>query len=91
MGIIKLMVSDETEEMFRKSAMHRFGYTKGALSEAGDLALSQWARIAMPHEKSKINPFKEFRGILKHVKMTSVELQKQTIKEWGERYARHRR
>lgn len=42
MGEIRGAVSKETEEKFRRIAMKKFGYRKGSLSRALEIALSQW-------------------------------------------------
>jgi len=41
-GEIRGAVSKETEEKFRRIAMKKFGYRKGSLSKALEIALSQW-------------------------------------------------
>ena len=41
MGEMKVKLSDETEEMFRKSAIETFGYTKGSLGEAAEQGLER--------------------------------------------------
>ena len=82
MGEIKLVISDEVEYKFRVKAMKRFRYTKGALSLAGERALAEWSEsdskidemVAEMVEEIK-DPVAVVRGMLKHVKKSSVELQ----------------
>jgi hypothetical protein len=38
MGSIKVIISDTVEKDFRRVAMKRFGYVRGALSEAAEIA-----------------------------------------------------
>jgi hypothetical protein len=42
MGEIRGVVAKEIEEKFRRLAMRRFGYRKGSLSKALEVALLQW-------------------------------------------------
>jgi hypothetical protein len=72
MGEMKIKISDDVEKTFRKLAMQRFGYGRGAISSAAQKAMEDWTT-----EQSFSNAidFEKFRGILKGVKKTSVELQ----------------
>lgn len=84
MGYIKVQVSDEVEKRFRHIAMHRFGYTKGALSLAAERAFSEWAGFdeEIIQDVRKIikkvsvkDVASEIRGLLRDVKgKTSTEL-----------------
>ncbi|MBI4448787.1 hypothetical protein HY641_02045 [Candidatus Woesearchaeota archaeon] len=91
MVVVKGVVPDEVGERFRKTAMRRFGYSKGALSEAMTSALDMWADEEVIRTEADENPVDAIEGLLSYVKMSSVELQKEALKEWGERYDRHRR
>ncbi|MEK6961574.1 MAG: hypothetical protein AABX47_10495 [Nanoarchaeota archaeon] len=93
MGTIKVEVPDEIETRFRKSAMARFGYAKGALSNAASEAFGEWTR---EQESQKTlgdseNPVDAMRGLLKHVKKSSVELQHEAANYRYEKYERNRR
>ncbi len=78
------MVDDATEVIFRKAAMAQFGYEKGSLSKAADVAFGQWAaQRKFPADELKEHPVLYFEGILKHVKKSSVELQHEARKAWG--------
>ena len=93
MGELKVKISDETEKKFREAAMHEFGFQKGSLSIAADKALSNWARKhedldrlrKIAREKIK-DPVSSMRGVLKHVKMSSIDLQHEIsnmrVKRW---------
>ncbi|MGH9876470.1 MAG: hypothetical protein ACRD38_07405 [Nitrososphaerales archaeon] len=89
MGYIKVQVSDQAEKKFRKAAMKKFGYAKGALSSAAEKALLEWSDKELVREEvSRIildagigNIVSEIKGVLKHVKSkTSVELQHEANK-----------
>ncbi len=96
MGELKFKIKDETEKAFRKAAMHEFGFQKGSLSTAADQALSRWTNKheeldklrKMAKERIK-DPVKSMRGILKHVKNSSVELQHEVSKSRSSRWKSH--
>jgi hypothetical protein len=46
MGEIRGVVAKEIEEKFRRLAMRRFGYGKGSLSKALEVALLQWIQLS---------------------------------------------
>jgi len=87
MGVIKVKVPDNVEEAFRKLAMARFGYRKGAMSEAAKQAMEEWS---IPNKGTVKNPFAKLRGILKHVKKSSVELQHEAWEGVARKYANRR-
>ncbi len=75
---MKVIIGDEVEKQFRRVAMTRYGYGKGALSEAAEVALSEWSsredtEVTMPAGLE--DPVAAIEGLLKHVRTTSVELQ----------------
>ena len=74
MGEVKVKLSDETEDAFRKSAMETFGYSKGSLSSAAEQAVRDWV-AARPKTAEITESLRKLRGVLKHVKKSSVELQ----------------
>ena len=73
MGEMKIKVENNTEEMFRRIAMRKFGYKKGAISMAANEAMQNWAS-SYPDENKIENPVNAIVGLMKHVKKTSVEL-----------------
>lgn len=84
MGYIKVQVSDKAEKKFREAAMKKFGYTKGALSQAAEKALQEWSDKELAKEEVRkiiedsgiTSIASEIKGVLKHVKgKTSVQLQ----------------
>lgn len=44
MKMIRGVVSEELEKEFRKRAMEKFSYTKGALSKALEEAVKEWVK-----------------------------------------------
>ena len=71
---MKIILSDDVEKAFRKAAMEKFMYQKGAVSKAAGEALKNWAKESSKH-KGRDSSWDRFEGILKHVKKDSVELQ----------------
>ncbi|HKW04633.1 MAG TPA: hypothetical protein VJN71_04980 [Nitrososphaerales archaeon] len=79
MGSLKVIIGDDVERHFRRVAMKRYGYGKGALSEAAEAALGDWSSkedtdVAISKEVEN-DPVGAIEGLLKNVKGTSVELQ----------------
>ena len=89
MGEVKIKLSDETEDAFRKSAMEAFGYAKGSISAAAEQAIKAWAAGQAKAEKMQ-DPVQAITGLLKHVKKSSVELQHEIGEIRAAKYA-HRR
>jgi hypothetical protein len=76
MGSIKIIIDDRVEEDFRRAAMRRFGYGKGALSKAAETALADWAKDENePAGDLAADPVSAIEGLLKRTRKTSVELQ----------------
>ena len=96
MGEIKVKIKEKTERMFREAAMHKFGFRKGSYSLAADQALGSWAqkhqnldKLRKLAEERVKDPVKSMRGILKHVKMSSVELKHEASRIRVERWRKH--
>ena len=90
MGMIKVMLSDAEEDQFRKAAMHKYGYSKGALTQMARFAFKH----VIPHIPSRqvmTNPVDEICGLGRPTKMTSVELQHYANELRRARNDRHRR
>ncbi|MBI2666552.1 hypothetical protein HYX13_02980 [Candidatus Woesearchaeota archaeon] len=92
MGLVKVIIPEQTEERFRKTAMERFGYGKGSLSKAAEEAFNFWAEdeefVAEVHAIG--NPVAAIQGMLKNVKKSSVELQHEIAEIRSEKYVRTR-
>ncbi len=83
MGLVKVIVPEQIEERFRKTAMERFGYGRGSLSKAAEEAFDFWAEdeeefTAEIHTLG--DPIAAIQGMLRGVKKNSVELQHQIAK-----------
>lgn len=83
MGEIKIVMPEEMEKKFRRQAMMKFGYQKGAISKAAQKAIENWTNMGSAKEDYKDssiakNSLDKLTGIMKHVKKTSVQLQHET-------------
>lgn len=74
---LRVYLPEELEKKFRKFSMESYGYSRGSLSRAAIEAIGGWvsihqtsSQVAVPDE-----PVKALRGLLRHVKKSSVELQ----------------
>ena len=85
---LRLELDDELERKFRELAMRKFGYSKGSLLKASEVAISHWVSEEgkKPIKKVK-DPIKLIEGILSEYKgkYSSVELQHEATKIWAER------
>ncbi len=67
-----VQLDEEIEEQLRENAMKSFGYSKGAIKEAVEEAIRVW--LASKPTGIQPQPLSALRGMLKNVKMGSVEL-----------------
>ena len=72
MGELKIKLPNELEMVFRRSAMQRFGFSKGSISKAAKEAIVEWTEETGTNQTEN---FDELKGMLKNTKKTSVELQ----------------
>ena len=70
---LRVQLPEEKARKVREQAMKRFGYSKGAISKALNVALDEWLGKAKP-AKPPITA-KDLLGRLSGVKESSVELQ----------------
>ena len=91
MGEMKIKISDATEKAFRKLAMHRFGYQRGALSEAAQEAIETWSEVYEEKAQNNGNLWDSLEGCMKHVKKTSVELQHEAWNSVVEKHIKKRK
>lgn len=87
---LRVELDRELEKRFREVAMRRFGYSKGAIKKATEVAIKQWSEMPSeekPHTTRIQNPIKLIEGSLSHLKgkKTSVQLQHEAMKIWAER------
>ena len=81
--LIRAKVSDELEQKFRRLAMRRFGYGKGALSKAAEDAILEWVSAVEKDEvKFEGDPVGALDGLLAGVEIDSVKLQHEIGNLW---------
>ncbi len=90
MGEMKILIPEDLERIFRKIAMQRFRYRKGALSKAAKEAIENWTFSYSEESEEKEDSWDSLVGILKHVKKSSVELQHEAWDSVVKKYARRR-
>ena len=74
--------------------MKTYGYKKGSIGKAAERAITDFtiSKKSFAKELEEMgDPVEAISGMMKHVKETSLELQKETNKWRGDRYDRHRR
>lgn len=79
---LRVQISKETEKKFREAAMRRYGYGKGALSNAAEDAFQRWLAITREEPQFRGDPVKAIEGILEEVKIDSVDLQHAAKRLW---------
>jgi len=75
---VKIYLSEELEEQFKRRSMETYGYGRGSISKAGAEAIQRWTseRDAITSEyRLTKEPVRRFRGLLKQLRTTSVGLQ----------------
>ncbi len=83
MGDLKVYIPEDLKKEFKKRSMEAFGYGRGSISKAAEEAIQRWTS-----EREKLlqefpppkDPVKTLRGMLKHVKESSVKLQREARK-----------
>ncbi|MEM2107298.1 MAG: hypothetical protein QXI59_00485 [Candidatus Bathyarchaeia archaeon] len=77
MKSIRIYIPEELEKKFRKASMECYGYSRGSMSRAATEAIRQWIQMQESTVQVEIpsEPVKALRGMLRHVKKGSVELQ----------------
>jgi len=84
---LKIYLPEELERRFKKMSMEAYGYGRGSISKAATEAIRKWTseREEILEFKVPEDPVGAIRGMLKHVKKTSVELQHEANKIRAER------
>lgn len=79
---MRVNLDEETENRFREAALRKFGFTKGALSQAAEEAIRLW--LASTSKRTfKGNPVEAIDGILSSVKIDSIKMQHLALKLWS--------
>ena len=86
--VIKVSFDRNLEQEFRAAAMKKYGYSRGAIKQASEEAITRWIKEeyhTLPHTSR--DPLKSLYGAMKHLrgKYTSVELQHEAMKLWAKK------
>ena len=81
MGELKVTLDDELLKLFKERAYKIFGYKKGSLKSAVELAIKDFIDRVDVLQRGDLS-VKDIRGLLKELKATSVELQHKALKLW---------
>lgn len=73
---------ENMEKKFRELAMRKYGFYKGSIKKAGNEAIKLWIELEEPVLPTIKNPINSIKGIMKHVKKRSVELQHESLRLW---------
>jgi len=80
---LKIYLPEELEKRFKKMSMEAYGYGRGSISKAAAEAIRKWTserEEVLGEFEVPEDPIGAIRGMLKHVKKTSVELQHEASK-----------
>ena len=81
MGELKVVLDDELLRAFKERAYRIFGFKKGALKAAVELAIKDFIEHIDIIQAENIG-IERIRGLLKDLKTSSVELQHKALKLW---------
>ena len=77
---LRIQMVEKKAREFRETAMKTFGYSKGAISKAAEIALDDWMKKI---ELSKTQPkLEKLRGCISDIDIDSVEAQHLAAKLW---------
>ncbi len=82
MGELKVILDEELLKLFKERAYKIFGYKKGSLKSAVELAIKDFIDRIDLLQREDLS-VKDIRGLLKDLKVTSVELQHKALKFWA--------
>ena len=80
---LRIQLMEKKAQDFREAAMKTFGYSKGAISKAAEIALDDW--IKKIEFKEKKPSLESLRGCISDIKMDPVELQHFGYKLWAKK------
>ncbi len=75
METLRVQIDKQKARKVRETAMTQFGFSKGAISKAVNAALDEWLHKQQKKGQGPAPDWERLTGVLKDVKMTSVELQ----------------
>jgi len=81
MGELKVTLDDELLKLLKERAYKIFGFKKGSLKSAVELAIKDFIDRIDVLQRGDLS-VKDIRGLLKDLKVTSVGLQHKALKLW---------
>lgn len=77
---LRIQLVEKKAQDFREAAMKTFGYSKGSISKAAEMALDDWIKKI---EFSKAKPrLEKLKGCISDIDIDSVEAQHSVRKIW---------
>jgi hypothetical protein len=87
---LRVQLDEKLERKFRENAMKKFGYTKGALSQAAQEAITNWISSNEKNTNTfEGDPIQAIDGLLKDVDIDAIKLQHETPKIWAKKVLEH--
>jgi len=82
--MLRVKIDKRIEERFRRAAMKKFGYRKGALSKAAEEAILMWLAVVEKDLNLSFegDPVEAIDGLLAEINMDSVDLQHKIKDLW---------
>ena len=80
---LRIQIDERLEREFRRLAMQRFGYGRGALKRAAEEAIMDWvSKVKGAMASFEGDPVEAIDGLLSDIDIDAVELQHQAMKLW---------
>jgi len=81
MGELKVVLREELLKAFKEKAYRLFGFKKGSIKEAAEIAIRDFVEKIESAEAEEID-ISRLRGLLSDLKVSSVELQHKALELW---------
>ncbi len=82
---LRLEIDKELERKFRELAMRRYGFTKGSIKKAAEMAIKRWTETAEVGKKEKNDSIAKSLKLLE----TGIKMGKFKFKSRDELHERH--
>ena len=80
---LRIQIDERLEREFRRLAMQRFGYCRGALKRAAEEAIMDWvSKVKGAMVSFEGDPVEAIDGLLSDIDIDALELQHQAMKLW---------
>ena len=82
MGELKVVLNEELLKAFRERAFRIFGFRKGSLKKAVELAIRDFIERVDIAQTENLD-LSKIRGVLKDLNVSSVDLQHRALRLWA--------